>query len=111
MPLVSEALAQNAFDYFHNQGEAAAQAKADLIIAEYRRKKTRAGLIGECEEKTIALKEAWAECHEDYEAAIIVEAQAAKEVEWHRHMRARSEAILDAWRTEQASNRNLARAA
>jgi ABC-type Fe3+-citrate transport system substrate-binding protein len=107
MTLVTDAMIQAAFDYFNEQAEAAAQAKADLVIAEYRRKKTRAGVILHSLERTIALREAEADSHPSVEQACTVEAEATKRVEWHRHMRARAEAIIAAWRTQEANQRGM----
>lgn len=111
MPLVSETLLEAAFSYYHEQGEAAAQAKADLILAEHRRRKTRSRLILESTEKTMGMREAEADCHPDFDEACVVEAKCAERVEWHRHQRARADAIIEAWRSEQANNRGLMRAA
>jgi hypothetical protein len=107
MPLVTDVMVESAFEYLNTQGEAAAQAKADLIIAEHRRKKTRAEIIVRSPERTMGMKEAEAECHPDYWEAGLVEADAAKAVEWHRHNRARAEAIIEAWRTQESTNRSL----
>ena len=110
MPLVTEAMLNAAFDYLNEQGESAAQARADLVIAEYRRKKARAAIILASRERTITLREAEAECHPDVYEASMVEAEATKAVEWHRHQRSRAEAIIEAWRTQEATVRGLARA-
>lgn len=109
--LVSDKMIQAAFDYLHEQGAAAAQARADLIIAEYRRKKARGQIILDSIEKTMAMREAEADCHPDYEEACITEAKCAERVEWHRHQLKRAEAIIEAWRTEQSNARTMGRAA
>ena len=111
MPIVSEKMLQAAFDYYHDQGDDAAQAKANLILAEHRRKKTRSRLILASVEKTMGLREAEADCSPEYEEACVVESQCAERVEWHRHMRARSDAIIEAWRSLQANERGLRRIA
>jgi hypothetical protein len=111
MPLVTEAMLQAAFDYFNEQGPAAAQARADLVIAEYRRKKARAAIILASSERTMMLREAEAECHPDVYDATMAEADAVKAVEWHRHQRARADAIVEAWRTQEATVRGLSRVA
>ena len=109
MPLVTEEMLQGAFDYFNEQGAAAAQAKADLVIAEYRRKKARAKIILQSRERTMTLREAEADCHPDVYEACQAEAEATKAVEWHRHNRARADAIVEAWRSEQANIRGMGR--
>ena len=107
--IVSDDAIQAAFDYLNEQGGAAAQAKADLIIAEFRRKKVRAQLILKSEEKTMGLREAEADCHPDYWDACQAEAAAVKEVGWHQHQRARADAICSAWQTQESSRRALGR--
>lgn len=111
MSLVTEKLLQSAFEYYHEQGDARAQAAADMIIAERRTRAMKAKLILSSPESTDRRREAWAECHADYHKAVEAEADAAKEVEWHRHQRSRADAIIEAWRTEQSTLRGLARAA
>ena len=107
MPIVSEALAQSAFDYMDTQGDCAAQATADAIIAEFRKKKAYAAVVRASDEKTIAMKEYEADGHPDYEEAVIVFAQAQAEVERHKHNRKRAEAIIEAWRTQESTARGL----
>ena len=111
VPLVSQSMIQAVFDYLNEQGDASAQAHADLILAEFRRKKCRAALIFNSTEKTMGMREAEAECHPDYEEACVVEAKCAERVAWHRHQKSRADAICDAWRTEQSTNRSLSRVA
>lgn len=107
MPLVTDDMLNAAFEYFNEQGNAAAQAKADLVMAEYKRKKARASVILSSPERTITLKEAEADCHPSVYEACLVEAEAVKAVEWHRHQRARAEAIVEAWRTQEANIRGM----
>lgn len=107
MPIVTDEMLEASFSYFRDQAEAAAQAKADLILAEYRRKKTLSRLILESSEKSLGMKEAEALCHPDTEEAYIVEAQCNKVVEWHRHQKARAEAIVQAWQTQESTRRSM----
>ena len=107
MPLVTEKMLEAAFDYLDDRDEVAAQAFADVVIAEARRKATRARLILQSEERTQGMKEAEAECHPDLAEAYVVEAQAVKSVEWHRRQKSRAEAIIETWRSEQANGRGL----
>jgi len=98
---------QAAFDYLNTQGETAAQARADLIIAEHRKKQCRARLILASSRGSAGLREAEADSSKEYEQAFLVEAEAAQRVEWHRHQKSRSDAILAAWRTQESSAREL----
>jgi hypothetical protein len=100
---------QAAFDYLDDKDGTAAQAFADAVIAEARRKATRASLVLRSEERTQGMKEAEAECHPDLAEAYVVEAQAVKAVEWHRRQKSRAEAVIETWRSEQANERGLRR--
>ena len=109
--IVSEEAIQAAFDYLNEQGAKAAQAKADIIIAEFRRKRVRAQLILASKQTTAVMREADAESHPDYWEACQQEAEAAQAMYWHQHQRVRSDAIIEAWRTEQSNSRSLSRVA
>ena len=109
MSLVSEDQIQAAFDYLEGESESAAQAKADVLLAEYRVKSTRARLILEAPKQygTAALRQAWAESHEDYIQAYQEEAKVTKVWEHHSRMKTWAESTRDAWRTEQSNERGL----
>lgn len=111
MPLVSQEMIEAVFDYLNDQCDAAAQAKADLIIAEFRRKKKFSELKLKSLETTVAMKDAWAESHPEYEKAWLYEAECEKAVEWHKRQQMRADAITSAWQTESANRRNISRVA
>jgi hypothetical protein len=107
--LVSPEQIQAAFDYFEGEADSAAQARADLTLADYRVKSTRARLVLSApkELRSVDLRKAWAESHEDYIHAYEDEARATKQWELHVRMKAWADAIYNAWRTINANERSL----
>lgn len=100
--MVEAALAALSIDTARQAGKA----KADEIRADEARKATLARLKRECNEaKSNADKDDWARIQPSYQQAVDRYAQAAGAHEYHRDMRAKSEAILSAWQTENANER------
>jgi hypothetical protein len=108
---IKEQWVHDAFDYLRDESDAAAAARGNLARAEFYRKKRRAELILTSDQRTQDLRIAYAECHPDYEELCLKAAAAEEEVEKHKNSRSRAEAIIDAWRTEQATMRGLGRVA
>ena len=104
--IVSDQMVQDAFDWLHNHAESAASAKAEKIRAEYGVKATRARLFKEFE-GTVAERQAWADCDMTTQEAYEREALAVETDEFHRVNRSKCEAIIEAWRTEQANLRGM----
>lgn len=104
-PLDVRALVETALDYLATNDEAAAAARAQRVRAEHERKRVRARLILASDEKTAGLREAWAEAHADYGAACEAEALAVEEDELHRNRRNKADAIIEFWRTQEATRR------
>jgi predicted glycoside hydrolase/deacetylase ChbG (UPF0249 family) len=109
MLLVDEKACDAAVDYLANYADAAASAYANRALAEHYRKAAKAELILKSALKTQGEREAWAECHPEYLDKCRAESDAIKELEWHRHNMARAKAILDMWRSLNASDRELRR--
>jgi hypothetical protein len=107
--LISQDAIQSAFDYLEGESESAAQAKADVVLAEYRVKSARARLIlaAPKELRSVDLRKAWAESHEDYVGAYEDEARATKQWELHLRMKTWAEATYRAWQTQESSERSL----
>jgi len=107
--LISPQQIQAAFDYFEGETDSAAQARADLTLAEYRVKSTRARLILSApkELRSVDLRKAWAESHEDFIHAYEEEVMATKRWEQHQRMKAWADATYQAWRTLSANERSL----
>jgi hypothetical protein len=103
--LVTDDMVSSALRYLAENTQATAKAKADRVLAELNRKRCRARLILASPESSYAMREAWAEAHDDYEAACVIEAQATEADEYHRAARVKADAIISAWQTENANIR------
>jgi hypothetical protein len=103
--LISDEWIENALEYLSTCSDKIAAARGQRVRAEFMRKQTRARLMLSSPESSAAMREAWAECHKDYIAACEDEAKAVEEDEWHRSQRNKADTVIEAWRTEQASNR------
>ena len=98
-----------AVEYLSDFADRAAEAFAARTLAEHFRRAKRAELVLKSPLKTQGLREAWAESNDEYLDACRAEARAVKEVEWHRHQMARAKAILDLWRSQNATEREFSR--
>lgn len=105
MTLITDHMVQAAFDYLNDAADAAAKAKADRILSEHRRKSGLAKLILDSPEETDTRRKAWAESQPVYAGLCEDEAKSVYADEWHRHQRGKAEAVIEAWRTEQANLR------
>ncbi len=72
---------------------------------EFMRKRARARLMLQSDEKTATGREAWAEDHEEYVAACEAEADAVEADEFLRAERNKAETIIACWQTENANRR------
>ena len=106
MPIVTNQMVQDAFDWLNENAGAAANAKALKVRAEYKVKKTKARLFLQYE-GTVADRESQAITHDDYDKAIDTEVAAIEVDEWHRNQKDKCIAIIEAWRTEQANLRGM----
>lgn len=109
--IISEELVHTAVDYMTTQSGKAADAKGNLVRADYHRKRIRAQLILASDQKSQGLREAYADAHEDYAEVCEKLAQCEREYEWHRNERSKCETVCEMWRTEQATIRGLRRVA
>jgi hypothetical protein len=107
--LITDEIIDAAFAYLHEGAEAAAQAAADRLIAAHRLEKVFSELLLQAPGKSADLRKAWAKAHPDYWKACEVEGDALRMLEWHRHQKVRADAVVSAWRTEQASSRSIGR--
>lgn len=104
--LIPDVMIEAAFEWLQENTGPAAAAKADRIRAEYATKRVKARLFLEAE-GTVAERDAQSLAHPDFGAVVKEEAEAVRLDEWHRNQRNKSEAIIEAWRTEQSSMRAL----
>jgi hypothetical protein len=102
---ITDLMMEDALHFLSTHSGLGAQARADRFKAEHARKRIRANLILTSNEKTSAMKEAWAEQHKLYEQAVNDEADSIRNDEYFRSERNRADAIIEAWRSEQANQR------
>lgn len=103
--LIADEAIEEALQYLATSSEMAAAARAARLRGEFERKRVRSRLILQSNEKTMGMKEAWAECHPDYVSACEAELKAFEADEYYRNKRNACDAIIEAWRSEQANNR------
>ena len=103
--LITDEAIEEALNYLANSSDIAAAARAALLRSQFERKRVRSKLVLQSNEKTVALKECWAECHPEYISACEDELKAYEADEYYRNKRNACDAIIEAWRSEQANNR------
>ena len=103
--LIPDSLVSQALETLATTAEATAAARAIRLRAEFRRKTVRAGLVLKAEEKTADGRAAWAESHISYIKACEDEVEATERDELLRAQRNDAATVIEAWRTEQASQR------
>lgn len=105
MSLVTDDMVSAALNYLSTSTMDSAKAKADRVMAEHNRRRVRAHLIFDSEQTTAAMREAEAEASDAYGAACLAERDAVERDEYHRAARIKADAIIEAWRTENANIR------
>lgn len=103
--LITDDMIEAALNFLATASEATAASRAQRLRKEFARKRVRASLIMLSSHTTANLREAWAESHPDYERACEEEADALEQEEYYRSERNKADSIIEAWRTEQASQR------
>lgn len=103
--LITDEMLEAAISYLANASEHIAASRANRLRAEHRRKRTRAKLILQSEERSATMREAWAEAHDIYAEVCEEEAKAVEHDEFHRNERNKADVIIEAWRTENANQR------
>lgn len=100
-----------AIDFLLNNAGRFSKAKADRIYLEEFRKSKKALLMNQCQEKTVNAREQYAYSHPEY-LQLLDGLRAAVEVEedlkWHLIS---AQLRVDVYRTQEASNRGMDRAA
>lgn len=100
-----------AIDFLLNNAGKFSKAKADRIYLEEFRKSKKALLMNQCQEKTVNAREQYAYSHPEY-VQLLDGLRAAVEVEedlkWHLIS---AQLRVDVYRTQEASNRGMDRAA
>lgn len=97
-----------AFDWLREASDVVAAAKINMLRKEFRAKKAHAALF-RVAEGSIEARKAWATDHEDYERAMEEYFQAAELWEQILDRRNKCEATIEAWRSQEASQRGVIR--
>lgn len=105
MALISNDKIEAALHFLATSSEEIAAARAQRLRAEFRRKRVKAELIRQANEGSAVMREAWAESHPDYAAACEAECEAVEQDEFLRDRRNGADAVIEAWRSEQANAR------
>ena len=103
--LITDEAIEEALNYLATNADTAAAARGGRLRAEFERKRIKSRLILQSNEKSLGLREAWAECHPDYMNACEAEVKALEADEYYRNKRNACDAIIEAWRTENANQR------
>lgn len=103
--LVSDDMMSAALTWLATSSRECAAARGMKSRREFGRRQIRARLIQESDERSASARESWAECHPDYIAACDAEAEAVEADEFFRCERNKCDAIIETFRTEQASLR------
>ena len=103
--LITDEMVEAALRILSTTAEQTAAARAIRLRAEFRRKRVRARIIRDSQEKSAAAREAFAEAANEYAEACEAEVKAVEQDEYLRAERNDAAVILEAWRSEEASNR------
>jgi len=102
---ITDEMMEEALTFLATSSEQLAEARANRVRAEHARKRIRANLILQSEEKSAVMREAWADSHKLYADAVEAEIQTICLDEYFRAERNRCDSIIEAWRSEQANAR------
>ena len=108
--LITDNHVQSAFDWLEEHADSAAKAKADRILAEHNVKRVKASIWKQADGSN-GFRDAYADAHDMTQEAVEKLAEAIHRDEWHRTHRAKAEAIIEAWRTEQSNFRAMGKVA
>lgn len=103
--LVTDEMVSAALEYLSRSTVDSAKAKAERVMAEHNRKRVRARMILDSDQTTATMREADAEASQPYLEACQAERDAVERDEYHRAARIKADAIIEAWRTENANIR------
>lgn len=108
--LITEDHVHAAFNWLEEHADSAAKAKADRILAEHNVKRVKASVWKQADGSN-GHRDATADAAELTQEAVEKLAHAVHQDEWHRTHRAKAEAIIEAWRTEQSNFRAMGKVA
>lgn len=107
--LITEEMAQAAFDWLSSNSDDIAHARGDLIRAEYKVKRVFARLYL-VNEGASEVRKSRVLCSEEYTAATDAHADAEARWEGLRDKRNKLELLIEAWRTQASNERGIMRA-
>lgn len=107
MKYVTEDDVERALDYLKRSAPEAAQAKANRIYMDEYRKVVKAEIMGEANELAVNAREQYAYADKRYKHHLEAQRQAVHDDERHRFLREAAVAIIDAWRTQSATERAM----
>lgn len=108
--LITQEMAQAAFDWLASNSDDVAHARGALIRAEYRTKKVMAKEFLKADGGSVDARKAAATCSNAYQEACEDHAKAEADWEKLRDQRNKFELLIEAWRTMQSNERGLVRA-
>lgn len=104
--MINDASVDNALRYLAESAEEAAQARADHLYLKEFRKTKKAELMNKSNMgDTESARERYAYAHPEYQEVLAGFKEAARKDALHSFKRAASEAVIEAWRTQQANIR------
>lgn len=105
--MISDDEVEKALDYLRDNGDAAAQAKANRIyLVEYRKVK-KAELMKQSNHEATNAQETFAYAHSEYKEFLLGLKEAVYQDAKHDFMREAANAKIEAWRTQQANQRTM----
>ena len=108
--MISEADVERAVEFLRESAEKAAQARANRIYLESWVKVVLAQQMAEWADESLGAQERIARCSQEYQDALKGLREAVRDDEYHRFKRSAAEAMIDAFRTFEATRRTESKA-
>lgn len=105
--MISDEKIEAALDYLAKSVDEAAQARADKVYLTEYRKTLKAELMNQCNESTEGAKERFAYAHENYKTHLNGLKESVRRDAMHSFRREAYNAVIEAWRTQQANHRAM----
>ena len=102
--MITDQMAEKALDYIKDNAKAYAVAKSQSVQLDHYRKIVRSKLFRDAA-GTVAEREAWAECHHEYKAAVDAMTAAIEEEARLKWMLVAAQEQLNVYRTMSANER------
>jgi len=105
--MITDLDVEKAVDYLRDNASKASQAKANRIYLEEYRKVVKASIQREHSSESLGAQEAIAYADPRYKTHLEAMSEAIQQDEYHHWMKTAAEAKIEAWRTQQSTNRAL----